>query len=129
MLGAMAVAVFAILPTVEPVQDRADLVEINHVYDDCGKHTFTQLIWWDWRRNESEFRVVAWRMLKTDSMRPRFDHASGAWLSSWQDGGRHREVRAATFRESWTQADLETNDRDYLPKEQRRELTNTEGQP
>jgi hypothetical protein len=121
----LAALIFSVLPLAdEPVRDRVDVAEVNYFYDDCGKLVFTQLVWWDWCGGESEHRVVAWRLSKSDGQRPRLDHPSGEWVSRWHDGEIFREVRAASFRETWTQADVELVDRDYLPKDLRRELTN-----
>ncbi len=40
----------------------------------------------------------------------------------WNDGEILRHIRAASFRETWTQHDPELLEREYLPKEERREL-------
>ena len=53
---------------------------------------------------------------------PRFEHARGIWVCEWFDGGVQRRVEAITVRESWTQYDPELTEREYLPKEKRREL-------
>lgn len=111
----------SILPHCGPVVTRCDLAELNHFHDGCGKCVFTQVVWWDWRPHEAEHRVVAWRLLKTDGMRPRLA-PHGEWRSLWTEGDELIEVRAASFRETWTQYDVEVHDRDELPKEMRRGL-------
>lgn len=119
----MLLIVVAILPAGgEPMRDSVDVAEVNHFYDERGKHVFTQLVFWQWRPLESDYRVVAWRLPKSDGARPRRDHVTGDWVSRWWDGETFREVRAGAFRETWTQTDVEQDDRSYLPKEQRREL-------
>lgn len=107
-----------VLPTPGVACDRVDLVEVNHVYDDNGKHTFSQLIFYD-RGN-----VRAWRLLKNCNHRPERDPRSGEWVTIFHDGGLLREVRAACFRERWTQWDVELDERERLPKERRIDLTN-----
>jgi hypothetical protein len=121
MGAVLTIAALAILPQPgAPLPDRFDLVEVNHFYDGQGKRVFDQAVWYEWdgRRHQ----VQAWRLLKCDQMRPRRDFDRGGWLSLWHDGDVFREVRAASFRESWTQYDPELVERDYLPKDRRRDL-------
>lgn len=44
------------------------------------------------------------------------------YSATWHDGELLRVIEAASFRETWTQYDPELVERDYLPKERRREL-------
>lgn len=109
----LAAVLFATLPMPGVACDRVDLVEVNHVYDACGKHTFSQLIFYD-RGN-----VRAWRLLKHCNHRPERDPRSGEWVTIFHDGPTLREVRAGCFRERWTQYDVELDERDRLSKERR----------
>jgi len=40
----------------------------------------------------------------------------------WQDGEQIRHLRSKSIRETWTQYDPELIEREYLPKERRKEL-------
>ena len=40
----------------------------------------------------------------------------------WQDGEQIRHIHSKSIRETWTQYDPELVEREYLPKERRREL-------
>jgi hypothetical protein len=66
--------------------------------------------------------VLAWRLVKNDAQFPQRDWERGGYLSVWQDGDVLRQIRAAAIRETWTQYDPELVEREWLPKEMRREL-------
>jgi hypothetical protein len=102
--------------------DRVDLIEVNHYYDEQGRHVFDQTIFYDWSAEQSRYNVRAFRMLKSPGQMPHRDWRGGGYVAIWHDGSVLRKVEASTFRESWTQYDPELVERDYLPKDQRREL-------
>ena len=108
-------------------RDEVDLVELNHFYDDNGKHIFDQLIFYDWSGEESRFQVRAWRLIKSPSQMPQRNWKSGEYESVWHDGDVLRKIYAASFRETWTQYDPELVERSSLPREQRRELHRPRG--
>jgi hypothetical protein len=109
--------------------DRVDLIEINHFYDDHGRLVFDQTIFYDWSADDSHYHVRAWRLLKNPSQMPARDWRQGNYVAVWQDGDVLRKVQAETVRETWTQYDPELIERDYLPKDQRRELRKLMLQP
>lgn len=96
--------------------DRVDLIELNHVYDGCGKAIFTQAIFY------SGGEVAAWRLVKSESHRPERDWRTGEWVMRWTDGERLRIVRSEDFRESFSQYDIEMDERTRFPVELRRGL-------
>lgn len=53
---------------------------------------------------------------------PYWDHERGCWVTAWLDGEVFRVVTSQSVRESHTQFDPEIAEREYLPKERRREL-------
>lgn len=111
------------LNPIEPAtEERVDLMEVNHFYDEHGKLVFDQVIFYDWCEKQCRFNVRAWRLLKKPTQVPRRNWSSGDYVAVWQDGEQLRKVRAATMRESWTQYDPELVERQFLPKDQRREL-------
>jgi hypothetical protein len=123
---ALTLAVCVNAAVLTPVQDVAcdqvDLVEVNHFYDEHGKRVFDQVIFYDWSPSNSRYQVRAWRLLKSQNQYPVRNWERGDWSAVWHDGEGLREVRAASFRETWTQYDPELVERDYLPKDKRREL-------
>ncbi len=110
-----------------------DLVEVNHYYDEAGKHVFDQLIFYDWVCDEQRYHVIAWRLLKQPSQLPVATltkrSAPREWTCTWLDGELLRRIRARQFRETWTQHDPELRERAHLPKDQRRELATPLGPP
>lgn len=119
---AMLLLVVGITPGSDIVREQVDLVEVNHFYDDTGRHVFDQLIFYDWSYDDGRYQVLAWRLLKADSQLPRRDWKFDYHRSLWHDGEVFREIIARHCKESWTQYDPELAERDFLPKERRREL-------
>lgn len=100
-----------------------DLVEINHYYDEQGGHVFDQTIFYDWSSENCRYDVRAYRLSKNGRQMPVTDEGNGNYNVLWHDRQYLRKVRAAAFRETWTQYDPELIERDILPQDQRRELT------
>jgi hypothetical protein len=109
-------------PLDDVASDRVDLIEINHFYDERGQLVFDQIIFYDWSPAESRYHVRAWRLLKQPAQIPHRNWSHGDYVAVWYDGDVLRKVRAETIRESWTQYDPELIEREFLPKEKRREL-------
>lgn len=122
-IGAL-VLVLGAHPQEDVARDRVDLVEINHFYDEHGRLVFDQVIFYDWSPAHSRYMVRAWRLVKNPAQLPQRDWQEGGYLAVWQDGEVLRDVRSTAMRETWTQYDPELLEREYLPKERRRELKN-----
>jgi hypothetical protein len=101
--------------------ERVDLIELNHCFDEHGRPAIDQLIFYDWCTTQSRFQVRAWRLVKTHAQLPKAD-ASGGYMVRWQDGAVLRQIYAKQFRETWTQYDPELVEREFLPKDKRRDL-------
>ena len=114
-------AIVASTPRDEATVERVDLVELNHCFDEFGRPAIDQLIFYDWCTTQYRFQVRAWRMLKTPAQLPRPDVAGG-YMIRWQDGVVLRQIYAKQFRETWTQYDPELTEREFLPKDKRRDL-------
>lgn len=127
-----AATVFVSEPEPSTLREHVDLMEVNHHYDDSGRLVFDQLLFRDWHSGDGMHHLRAWRMIKPGSdsrqsiqsppMLPRYSQAHGVWVVEWFDDGKHRRVTATAYRESWTQYDPELTEREFLPKEKRREL-------
>jgi hypothetical protein len=115
--------VAGIVPHAPLVCDRVDIIELNRVYDERGRPTLTQMIFWEWREHDARPHVVAWRLWPERGLQPTRDWSVGDYVLLWHDGELLREVRAARWSESWTQHDPEMEDRTWLPKAARRGLT------
>jgi hypothetical protein len=99
-----------------------DLVEVNHFYDDQGRHVFDQVIFYDWEAGHSRHMVRAWRLVKNPAQLPQRNWKDGSYSALWYDNDVLRRVQAKSMRESWTQYDPELVEREYLPKEKRKDL-------
>lgn len=113
--------VIAAITAQGPVVDDVDVIEANYYYDECGKLVFSQLVFWEWCEPDSAYHVRAWRLLKTTEHEPY--RCRDGWAVLWQDGDTLRKVRACSYVRTCTQYDPELRDREALPKERRRELT------
>jgi len=109
-------------PTEDVAREKVDLMEVNHFYDEQGRLVFDQVIFYDWSPEHSRYMVRAWRLVKNPTQLPERDWRDGGYLAVWQDGEIVRRVQAASMRESWTQYDPELVEREFLPKERRKEL-------
>lgn len=115
-IGAIAM-VLCILPTPgEPVRDQCDVIEKNTVYSYEGTQSLCQ--WVFWQRGH----VRAWRLFKGE--RAYRDFERGGYVMRWHDGEIFREVRSLSYEESHLQYDPELEDRNFRPKERRKELLN-----
>jgi hypothetical protein len=102
--------------------DKVDLMEINHFHDEKGNLVFDQIIFYDWSPYHGRYQVRDWRLLKTAAQLPQRDWRQRGFVAVWHDGDVLRKVRSDAVRESWTQYDPELTEREFLPKESRREL-------
>jgi len=109
-------------------RDNVDVIEVSHFYDDQARLVFRQDIFYDWSADDARYQVRAWRLIReTDSptrqaLVPQRDWVHGGYTAIWQDGDLLRVVRAASFRETFLQYDVELAEREWLPKENRKEL-------
>lgn len=124
---AVYLAAVCLTPVDDVAYDQVDLVEVNHFYDEHGRLVFDQIIFYDWCSSQSRYNVRAWRLLKTPTQIPHRSREHGGFIAVWYDGEDLRKVKADAIRESWTQHDPELAEREYLPKEQRRELAKLSG--
>lgn len=111
--------VLSIVPYDQPLTNTVDVIELNHFYDENGKHVFDQLIFYDWNKYTCRHDVVAWRLVKDGNLPTKY---LGRYRSCWSDGGVWRTVYATSYRESWTQYDPELVERSNLDKNKRRGL-------
>lgn len=111
-----------IAPREDVARESVDLIELNHFYDEHGRLVFDQVIFYDWSSADSRYNVRAWRLVKNPAQLPQRDWSTGCYSAMWQDGEQLRHVQSKSFRETWTQYDPELVEREYLPKERRKEL-------
>lgn len=112
----------AMLPMSAVLDESCDLVEVNSYYDNDGHLVFQQLIFWDWKPEESSYRCFAWMMIKCKKQYPVFDRSRNCWTVIFLDEGTLRRIRAPSVRYTWTQYDPEFLDREHLSPDKRRGL-------
>ena len=104
------------------LRESTDVCELNRVT--CGERiVLTQLIWWaqpktQWEKKEAciDFRVVS------DASKYSIERRGTGCVVRWRDGDKLREVSSQSFRESWTETDVEIEARTWLPKDDRKGL-------
>lgn len=98
-------------------------MELNHFYDEKGKLVFDQVIYYDWSPQQGRYMVRDWKLLKVPGQDPIQQDEDGDYVAAWYDGEWLRVVRSPLVHESWTQYDPELVEREFLPKEDRAELS------
>lgn len=88
------------------VERTADVVEWNHVYDDHGNYSFSQVIVWEWIAGDHY--ADAWSIPKRA---PEVVKRGGLYRVTWQAKGTIYRVRSQVYRQTWTQHDREIADR------------------
>ena len=122
MLAAV-LCVLSIVPQRDSMlRESVDLIEVNHFYDDHCRLVFDQVIFYDWTPAESRYNVRAWRLVKSPQQLPQRDWDGGGCKVVLCDGDNPRFIRSKSIRETWTQYDPELPEREFLPKEKRKEL-------
>ena len=112
----------SLLPGEDVVRESVDLVEVNHLFNDKGEHVFDQVVFYDLDLPNGKFQVRAWRLIKSADQLPYRDWRHGDYVTMWYDGEQLRRVRSPSLQETWTQYDPEQVEREFLPKEKRRNL-------
>lgn len=124
-------ALLAILPHETAVRESCDRITVNSFYDDNRTLVFDQLLFEDWQGDR--FQLRGWRMVKwlvgpnrepKADMLPRRNQLTGLYECRWIDGDVERVITAPVVSYSRTVYDVELADREFLPKEMRRELRN-----
>lgn len=119
----LLLTLFAAIPAPLPLVDHADEIEINHLHRTDGCHTFTQVIFWEWDQSYGRHQIIAWRMMHDSADWPIDKSPCGKWRVTWREGGVLRRVMAGRLKETRTLVDPEVAEREILPREFRRGLT------
>lgn len=113
-------------PPTSVAEDQVDLVEINHFHDDQGRPVFDQIIFYDWSPAHGRYQVRDWRLLKSSNQVPLSNTRDREFIAVWSDYKTRdvlRSTKARIMHETWTQYDPELVERDFLPENKRRRLT------
>jgi hypothetical protein len=104
------------------LQEKVDLIEVNHFHDETGRLVLDQLIFYAWSNSQSRYVVRAWRMIRHPHQLPHRSPNGEGYECLWRDDQIFRSIRAPQLRETWTQIDPERANRAFLPQDQRQEL-------
>ncbi|MFO1063883.1 MAG: hypothetical protein U0892_08480 [Pirellulales bacterium] len=99
------------------LNQRVDLIEFNHFYDDLGRHAYDQVIFYEWSDEYARYNVMAWCLVENDDSRiPVKSRNGGDYVVRWfdRDAKAEREIRSRLYRETWTQFDPERADKRLL---------------
>jgi len=120
----MILVLFSIVPHDKQIlEDKFDKVELNHFYDDQGRHTFDQVIWYDWDHLRNQHKVESWRLVKSPEILPVLNRNTNKYESLFYDkDAKFHLVIADYYIESWTQYDVELVDRENYDKDKRKDL-------
>lgn len=99
--------------------EQVDLIELNHFFDENGRHVFDQVIFYRWSDAHRRYHVQAWRLVKDSQQLPQQSWKPKGYRCVWHDDGVLRIVRAPAYRETWSQVDPERSNRKLLPQDQR----------
>jgi hypothetical protein len=119
----VVIAALGLSPPAAVLTDTAEVIELNHFFDGEGRLVFDQVIFWEWYDDVGELHVLAWRLCKSPAQIPLRDWQRGGYSATWFDGERFRQVRALSFRETWTQYDPEVEDHKFVSPDHRRGLS------
>ncbi|MFN3189717.1 MAG: hypothetical protein ACE361_04260 [Aureliella sp.] len=96
------------------IVEQVELIELNHFYDDLGRHAYDQVVFYEWSPDYRRLHVLAWHLVEKDAARiPRYDPGRKDYYSQWVDRDEQvqRTVRSNSFQETWSQTDPERDNR------------------
>ena len=81
-----------------------DLIELNHHYDDLGRHCYDQVVLWRWSEDYRRYDVADWTLVERLEQYPTRGH-TGLWIvivdKSTSINGRWMIV-SSMYRETWS---------------------------
>lgn len=123
-MNLLLVWLFALAPAGATV-DHVSVMEVNHLHDQTGRLVFSQLILYDWHPQRQWHHVVDWRLLpKGEQTYVLRDWSSDHYKLLLLEGRMVRRIVAKQTVETHTLVDPELAERDRMPREERRGLSN-----
>ena len=65
-IAVLLVVLFRVEPPTTGLKDHVDLMELNHCLDDYGKPRFTQIIFWEWDKDNKHLVSQGFYMMKDE---------------------------------------------------------------
>lgn len=109
------------------LDERVDLIELNHFHDENGKPVYDQIITYEYDPASGDNLTRQWRLYDPKDglgSLPREHHADGTVRVRWFDKDENvfREVKSKLFKESYTQFDPERENKKLLDEKNRTAL-------
>lgn len=79
------------------ISQQVDLIELNHFYDDLGRHAYDQVIFYEWSPDYRRHDVIAWRLVERFEDYPKQNF--GVWSVRWLDSETFKIKRLVTSRQ------------------------------
>jgi len=103
--------------------ESVDLIELNNKYSKDGKHTFTQVIFWERYPGNGKYHVRDWHLVdERESLSGYPVKRNDRWESWFVKEGKTHRVTSKLFKESFTQFDPEVEDKRKWPSGMRMPL-------
>ncbi len=71
--SSLILPLFVLLSSATPndgvVRETVAMVELNHFYDDLGRHAYDQVIFYEWSEEYCRYHVIAWCLVEDDQSR------------------------------------------------------------
>lgn len=104
-----------------------DLVELNHFFDQQGRHVYDQVIFYERHPGNGKYHVRAWCLVEDReslNRRPVKDVHNDLYRVDWLDTDLRvlRSIRSKLYRESWSHVDPERTDKKQLDERLRLSL-------
>lgn len=108
-------------PTLTIPKTQVDCIEKNHCFDESGKCTLIQYIYWNFEFESSTFHVVDWRL--TSHLYYENKNFNRNSIEHWyRNGDTLYKVEAPFYFESFTLGDPELRERQFKPEIERLRL-------
>ncbi len=115
----LILTVFAINdPPQYTVEERVDLIEVNHYHDKSGEFILNQVIFYEWSPTDLRFQIQDYKLMKQKTQFPA-RQIGDEYFSVWHDGNILRCVSSGCFSETWTQHDPNHKELSILKNENR----------
>ncbi len=114
------------------LSQRVDLIELNHFFDDLGRHAYDQVIFYEWSPDYRRYHVVAWSLVEDNLERmPSHDHRRDIHIVRWydRDAKTRRSVWSELYRETWSQTDPERLNKSLMDEKYRVSLLRLPAKP
>ena len=107
--------------------EKVDLMELNHCFDECGRHCYDQVIFYDWSPDYRRYHVVAWYLVDVQICSTKIpSKKNSGYEVSWRckNSKQEYQIFAPLYRETWTKTDPERYNMKFFDEKYRRKICN-----